>query len=288
MSVEAQRPNDLVTWIGRTRADEDDITAFPVNALAGTLGRPSADAAAGMPVPPLWHWLYFLPVLRPDETRHDGHARGDEFMPPISLPRRVWAGSTFFWKPGNPLRVGDRARRVSRIESITPKAGRSGELVFVKVVHEIHNAGGICLVNEHQSAFRGAAKQQGSEALPALTETDATWHRELVPDPILLFRFSALMFNSHRIHYDYPYAIGEEQYPALLVQGPLIAVLLMDLLQRNAPDAVVRSLEFKAVRPLYVGRPLHLRGCPEGDKVRLWASDDENRLAMTASAELEA
>lgn len=109
-----------------------------------------------------------------------------------------------------------------------------------------------------------------------------------MPDPILLFRFSALMCISHRIHNECRYALGEEQYPALLVQGLLIAVLLMDLLQRNAPDAVVCSLEFKAVRPLYVGRPLHLRGWPEGDKVRRWASDNESRLAMTASAELEA
>ena len=155
-------------------------------------------------------------------------------------------------------------------------------------MHEIHNARGICLINEHHGAFCGAAKRQASEAPSALAETDAAWHRELVPDPILLFRFSALLFNSHRIHYDFPYATGEEQYAALLVQGPLIAVLLMDLLQQNEPDAVVRSLEFKAVRPSYVGRPLHLRGRPEGDVIRLWASDDEDRLAMTALAELEA
>ena len=289
MSADPLRIGDFATWIGRTRTVQDDITAFPVNALAGTLGRPPMGATAGTPVPPLWHWLYFLPILRPEETRHDGHAKGDEFMPPIPLPRRVWAGSKFFWRAGNPLRVGERATRVSRIESITPKPGKSGELVFVKVVHEFHNAAGVSLVNEHLSAFRGAPNELGGDAAstPAMAETNATWHRQLVPDPILLFRYSALTLNSHRIHYDQPYATGEERYPALLVQGPLTAVLLLDLLHRHAPDAVVRSLEFKAVRPAFVDRPLYLRGQPEGDRVRLWAADDAGRLTMMATAEIE-
>ena len=108
-----------------------------------------------------------------------------------------------------------------------------------------------------------------------------------MPDAVLLFRFSALMFNAHRIHYDQPYATGQERYPALLVQGPLLAVLLLDLLQREAPRAAVRSLEFKAVRPAFVDRPLHLRGRPEGRSVHLWAADDEGRTTMTAKAELE-
>jgi 3-methylfumaryl-CoA hydratase len=279
--------HDIATWIGRTRRATDDITAFPVNALAATLGHAPAGATDGTPVPPLWHWLYFLPLLRPEQTRRDGHAQGDDFMPPIALPRRVWAGSTFFWKVGNPLRVGERATRLSRIESITPKPGRSGELVFVKVVHEFHNARGVSLINEHQTAFRGAAREASVINAPAVADTQAPWHRQLVPDAVLLFRFSALMFNAHRIHYDQPYATGQERYPALLVQGPLLAVLLLDLLQREAPRAAVRSLEFKAVRPAFVDRPLHLRGRPEGRSVHLWAADDEGRTTMTAKAELE-
>ena len=266
MSAEAQRTHDLATWIGRTRTIKDEITAFPVNALAGALEWPPLDAAGGMPLPPLWHWLYFLPVLRPDETRHDGHAKGDGFTPPIALPRRMWAGSKFFWKIGNPMRVGDCVTRISRIESIAPKRGKSGELIFVKVVHEFHNSVGVYLINEHQAVFRGAPEEQGAAAAAERAETDAAWHRQLVPDPILLFRFSALTFNAHRIHYDQPYATNQERYPALLVQGPLIAVLLMDLLRRHAPDAVVRSLELKAVRPSYVDRPLHLRGRPESGR----------------------
>ncbi len=278
---------ELETWLGRTRSVEDDITAFPLNALAGTLDTDNPRAVAGTPLPPLWHWLYFLPVYRPDETRHDGHALGGDFMPPITLPRRVWAGSKFIWNTANPLRVGDRARRVSRIESITPKEGSSGKLVFVKVVHEFHNELGLVLTNEHNSAFREAPKTEQSASKPIIAETEAAWHRELVPDSVLLFRYSALMFNSHRIHYDHPYTTGEERYPTLLVQGPLIATLLMDLLRRNAPRAVVRSVELKSVRPSFVDRPLRLRGQPDGNKVRLWAADDEGRLTMTAAAEVD-
>jgi 3-methylfumaryl-CoA hydratase len=287
MSAEALT-HGIATWIGRTRRATDDITAFPVNALAATLGHAPAGATDGTPVPPLWHWLYFLPLLRPEETRPDGHAKGDDFTPPIALPRRVWAGSTFFWKVGNPLRVGERATRLSRIESITPKPGRSGELVFVKVVHELHNPRGVSLIYEHRTAYRGAAKESSSvDADAARADTRAPWHRQLVPDAVLLFRFSALMFNAHRIHYDQAYATGQERYPALLVQGPLMAVLLLDLLRRENPQAAVRSLEFKAVRPAFIDRPLHLRGRPEGHAVHLWAADDEGRLTMTARAELE-
>jgi 3-methylfumaryl-CoA hydratase len=277
---------DFDSWIGRTRTAHDVITAFPVNALSATLDRDDPVAVARAPIPPLWHWLYFLAIFRPGDMRRDGHLQGGDFMPPIPLPRRVWAGSRFTWNPDNPLRVGDRATRISRIDSITRKEGKSGELVFVKLIHEFHNESGLAFTNDHFSAFRGEPKDE-AKAQPAVAEQSSEWHRELVPDTPLLFRYSALMFNSHRIHYDAPYAVQEEKYPAILVQGPLLATLLMDLLRRNVPDARVRSLDFKAVRSAFVGRPLHLRGQPEGDKVRLWAADDEGRLVMRAQAELE-
>lgn len=278
-------PAEFESWIGRTRTARDEITAFPVNALSATLDRDDAFAVAGTPVPPLWHWMYFLAIYRPDEMRRDGHPQGGDFMPPIPLPRRVWAGSKFTWNAENPLRVGDRATRVSRIDSITRKEGRSGELVFVKLVHDYQNDNGLCFTNDHLSAFRGEPKSGDTQAEPGIAEQASAWHRPLVPDAPLLFRYSALMFNSHRIHYDSPYAINEEKYPAILVQGPLLATLLLDLLRRNAPNVSVRSLDFKAVRSAFVDRPLHLRGEPEGTKVRLWAADDEGRLVMSATAE---
>jgi 3-methylfumaryl-CoA hydratase len=287
MNAAQAQSTELDAWLGRTLTAEDDITAFPLNALACTLDRQDALAVAGTPVPALWHWLYFLPVYPPHKIRHDGHVQGGEFMPPIALPRRVWAGSKFTWNVASPLRVGDRATRISRIAAITPKEGSSGKLVFVTVVHEFHNDSGLALTNEHHSAFREAPKGEPAKSEPVAADTEAAWHRSLVPDSVLLFRYSALMFNSHRIHCDHPYATGEEGYPALLLQGLLIATLLMDLLRRNVPEAAVRELELKAVRPSFVGRRLHLRGKPIGNKVRLWAADEEGLLTMTATAERE-
>ena len=277
----------MATWVGRTQSVEDDITAFPVSALAATLDTDDPPAARGTAVPPLWHWLYFLPVHRPRDLRRDGHAQGGDFMPPIDLPRRVWAGSKFMWRTANPLRVGDHVTRTSRIDSVTPKDGSSGKLVFVRIAHEFHNASGLALVNEHNAAFREAAKADRPPADPVMADVDAEWHREVTPDPVLLFRYSALMFNSHRIHYDHPYATDDEGYPALLVQGPLISTLLMDLLRRSAPDATVLAMELKALRPSFVGRPMHLRGQRAGRDVRLWAADDAGRLTMTATAQVE-
>ena len=287
MNIDEFLATESNKWLGRTQTVHDDITAFPITALTGTLDREEPPAQRGTPVPPLWHWLYFLPVYRPGQLRQDGHGQGGEFMPPIPLPRRVWAGSKFIWNPDNPLRAGDRATRISRIESITGKDGSSGKLVFVKVVHEFHNESGLTLTNEHLSAFREAAKPGKAKSEPARAEKDAPWHRELVPDPVLLFRYSALMFNSHRIHYDHPYAIDIEAYPAILVQGPLISTLLADLLRRKMPDAGLRTFELKALRPSFVGRTMHLRGSPSGSNIRLWASDDEGYVTMTATAQID-
>jgi len=284
MAVATDKFAEFQTWIGRTQNAHDEITAFPVNALAALLDANQKSASLGTEVPPLWHWLYFLPLYRPRDIRHDGHAYGGEFMPPLPLPRRVWAGSKFEWNLDNPLKIGDQATRTSRIASITPKVGSTGELVFVKIIHEFHNESGLCFSNEHNSAFRGNPPAGLKPAMPVLAETTAAWHRELVPDPVLLFRYSAITFNAHRIHYDAPYAIEEEGYPALLVHGPLIATLLMDLLRRNAPDVAVLSLEFKAIRPSFVGNAMHLRGNRDGDRIELWASDNEGRLTMKASA----
>lgn len=274
-------------WIGRTITATDEITAAPVRGLSATLDRVDPPPATGTPLPPLWHWLYFWPLYRPGELRPDGHAQGGELMPPIPLPRRMWGGSRFIWERDNPLRVGDRVTRTSTIESIQPKTGRSGELVFVRIVHRFHNERGLALTNEHDAAFRGAPPPNERPAAPALAPTDAPWQRTLTPDAVLLFRYAALTFNSHRIHYDAPYATQTERYPALLVQGPLLATLLVDLLRRNAPDRRLAQLELKALRPTFEGRALRLYGSPRDAGAELWAADHEGVLTMKATAQLE-
>ncbi|HET6829095.1 MAG TPA: MaoC family dehydratase N-terminal domain-containing protein, partial [Ramlibacter sp.] len=259
----------------------------PVRALTATLDRSDPAPHAGTPVPPLWHWLYFLPMHAASEIGPDGHAKRGGFLPPVPLPRRMWAGGRLTWETGNPLRVGDAARRISRIASVSHKAGRTGGLVFVTVAHEVHNAHGLALTEEHDIVYRGAPQPGDPVPEPVAAEQGAAWQRELTPGEVLLFRYSALTFNGHRIHYDRRYVTGAEGYPGLVVHGPLIATLLLDLVRRNS-DAPVRSFAFKAVRPTFDGRPMRVNGNREGGSVGLWAQDNEGWLTMKATAELQA
>ncbi|MEI6734669.1 MAG: MaoC family dehydratase N-terminal domain-containing protein [Comamonadaceae bacterium] len=279
----------LQSWVGKTETLGDDITAAPVRALSATLDREDGLPVTGSTVlPPLWHWLYFLPKQRQSEIGPDGHPRRGGFLPPVPLPRRMWAGGRLRWLPENPLLVGDAVRRVSRIESVTHKAGRTGDLLFVLVRHEVHNSKGLALTEEHDIVYRAAAQPGDPVPPPVAAEQGAAWQREIVPDDVLLFRYSALTFNGHRIHYDRRYVTEVEGYPGLIVHGPLIATLLVDLLRRHASDAFVKSFNFKAVRPTFDLHPFRLNGQPsaDGKTVQLWAQDHEGWLTMQGTAEL--
>ncbi len=279
----------LDEWVGRTETLEDEITSAPVRALAATLDRDDTLPAPGAALPPLWHWLYFLPVHRASEIGPDGHARRGGFLPPVPLPRRMWAGGRLQWETANPLRVGAAVKKVSRIASVKHKSGRSGELVFVTVVHELHNAAGLSVTEEHDIVYRSASQPGDAPAVPVAAQQGALWQRELMPDDVLLFRYSALTFNGHRIHYDRRYVTEVEGYPGLVVHGPLIATLLLDLLRRYAPATRVRRFEFKALRPSFDGRLMRVNGRPaaDGQTIALWAQDHEGWLTMQASAEIE-
>jgi 3-methylfumaryl-CoA hydratase len=278
---------DLSAWIGRSETLLDTISATPVVALNATLDHPAAPLAQGAVLPPLWHWLYFLPMHRQSEIGADGHARRGGFMPPVPLPRRMWAGSQFEFK--SPVRVGDAVSRRSTIEDVTLKAGRSGELVFVKVRHELrcNGAADPALVEFHDIVYRAAQLAEDAPPPPQLAATGAPWQRVVVPDDVLLFRYSALTFNGHRIHYDRKYVTEVEGYPGLVVHGPLIATLLMDLLRRHAPEADVETFRFKAVRPTFDLHPFRLNGLLDGKTVKLWAQDHEGWLTMDAVATLK-
>jgi 3-methylfumaryl-CoA hydratase len=278
----------LQSWVGKSDTLNDDISAAPVRGLSATLDRDDPAPQPGLVLPPLWHWLYFVPQPRQSEIGPDGHARRGGFLPPVPLPRRMWAGGRLQWRQDNPLRVGDAVRRISRIASVTHKAGRSGDLLFVLVKHEVHNASGLALTEEHDIVYRAAAQPGDPVPVPVLAEQGAAWQRDIVPDDVLLFRYSALTFNGHRIHYDRKYVTEVEGYPGLIVHGPLIATLLVDLVRRHAPDAFIKSFSFKAVRPTFDLHPFRLSGQPseDGKTVRLWAEDHEGWLTMQATAEL--
>jgi len=276
----------LSRWVGRTEHADDVITPFPVSALSATLDRDDPAPRAGDPLPPLWHWLYFLPLYRHSEAGPDGHRARGTFLPPVALPRRMWAGSRL--QIARPLRVGERVRRVSTVADVTHKAGRSGDLVFVLVRHELTGDAGHALTEEHDIVYREAPRSSDAPTAPQPAPAAAAWSREIVPDPLLLFRYSALTFNGHRIHYDRRYCTEVEGYPGLVVHGPLLATLLLDLLRRERPDASVASFRFRALSPIFDIAPFAVCGAPrpDGREVRLWVRDAEGALAMDATAVL--
>ena len=278
----------LQGWVGKSETLQDDIAAAPVRGLSATLDRDDPRPAVGTALPPLWHWLYFLPQARQSEIGPDGHPRRGGFLPPAPLPRRMWAGGRLRWLPANPLRVGDAVQRVSTIASVVGKAGRSGDLLFVTVKHEVHNANGLALTEEHDIVYRASALPGDPVPAPLAAETGAAWQREVAPDDVLLFRYSALTFNGHRIHYDRRYVTEVEGYPGLIEHGPLIATLLLDLLRGQLPDAYVESFNFKLLRPTFDLQPFRLNAQPsaDGKSVRLWAQDHEGWLTLQGAAEL--
>jgi len=273
--------NDFASWVGRSEEREDTATLAPIAALSALLDRDDPPPREGDAAPPLAHWLYFLPVYPESEVGPDGHALKGSFLPPVALPRRMWAGSRLEFL--RPLRLGSAIRKRSVIAAVTQKEGRSGPLVFVTVRHEVSDAGGPVLTDEHDIVFRGESALAAADTPAPAGEA---WRREIRPDPVLLFRYSAVTFNSHRIHYDNPYVTRVEGYPGLVVHGPLIATLLVDLLRRNRPDTILRHYRFRAVKPLYDTASFHTCGLPdEGAKsARLWTRDAQGALTFEAIA----
>jgi 3-methylfumaryl-CoA hydratase len=271
----------LQKWIGREEVRTDIVTAAPVSALAATLDIDASYPEAGDPLPPLWHWLYFLPIHRQSELGADGHAERGGFLPPVDLPRRMWAGGRLEFHA--PLRIGERITRTSRITDVRFKEGRTGPLVFVLVRHEIAGAAGVAITEEHDIVYRG---HSGAASLRRPAPADAPWERAVHPDDVLLFRYSALTFNGHRIHYDRRYATEIEGYPGLVVHGPLLATLLADLVRRNMPSARAKRFEFRAASPVFDTGDFRLCGKPAGEVIQLWVRDAAGDLAMEAALTL--
>ncbi len=284
--MDPQTLDYLRTWIGRTEVMEDVVAASKVAALAATLDRDDPPPMAGDPLPPPWHWTLCVAAARQSALGADGHPARGGFLPPVPLPRRMWAGGRLTFP--RPLRVGEPVQRRSELMSVEHKSGRSGDLVFVLVRHEFHAASGLAVTEEHDIVYRDLPVAGAPAPTFTAAPTACPWQRTIVPDDVLLFRYSALSFNGHRIHYDRRYVTEVEGYPGLIVHGPLVATLLLDLLRRNMPGATIAAFEFKALKPLFDIAPFSVHGQPEGDgkTVRLWARDAEGWLAMSATATL--
>ena len=276
--------DELRAWIGREEIRDDVATAAPLRGLAATLDR-ETPFEAGDEVPPLWHWTYFLPSPTTSQLGVDGHPKKGGFLPPIALPRRMWAGSRIQFL--RPLRVGDAISRRSTVVDIVTKDGRTGPLYFVKVRHEVQTAGATAILEEQDIVYRQPPSAAASTTTPAKAPVDAIWRRRIEPSPVLLFRYSALTFNSHRIHFDRPYAEQEEGYRGLVVHGPLIATLLLDLVRREQPRAQIREYSFRAVRPLLDTARFWVCGAPQDDgTLHLWAEDSGGDVATDATVRL--
>jgi 3-methylfumaryl-CoA hydratase len=276
----------LRSWIGREEVAEDVVTPVPVAALAATLDRDDPKPQPGDEVPPLWHWLYFLPIVRQSDLGPDGHPKRGGFLPPVPLPRRMWAGARFEFH--QPIRVGDSIVRKSTIADVSAKEGRSGPLIFVLVRHEVAGPAGLAILEEHDIVYSEALTRRQTMLSPrAAAPTGAVWRRDIHVDEVMLFRYSALIFVGHRIHYDRRFTTEVEGYPGLVVHGPLIATLLADLLRRHS-NAPLKSFRFRAVGPLFDNAPFSVCGMPEPNgRANLWAQTAEGHLAMKAEAVME-
>jgi 3-methylfumaryl-CoA hydratase len=272
----------LREWVGKKESRCDLVSAWPAAALAATLDRDDPAPAAGDALPPGWHWLYFLETKRACELGSDGHARRGEFLPPVALPHRMWAGGRIEFRRA--LRVGDAIRRDSEILSIEPKRGRSGSLLFVTVRHTVSAQGKLAVIEDHDIVYREAVEPRAAATRAQPAPARAAWRRELVANSVLLFRFSALLFNAHRIHYDLDYCRAQG-YPGLLVHGPLQVILLLDLCRRHAARPV-RRIEYRAVHPVFHHERMALAGEPSADGTRatLWTENAAGTRAMVATA----
>jgi 3-methylfumaryl-CoA hydratase len=279
----------LKQHVGRRLVSHDVATAAPPNLLRLTFGRAEPEFGPGDPLPPGWHGLYFLPRFGPNDLNADGAPVDSGVVPPIPLPRRMFAGERIHFH--RPIRVGDELRRETELADLSLKTGGTGPLVFATMVSRIFVPGGLALEEERRVVFREEVKagerNQAPRREPAPAEVP--WRRRVTPDPILLFRFSALTFNSHRIHYDRRWAMEVEGYPGLVVHGPLTSTLLIDFARDENPGRVFVSYSTQARAPLFDTASFELYGRPtaDGQGCELWAVTPEGTVAMSAQAEFQ-
>lgn len=270
-------------WVGREEQNNDQIHSSVMEAMAAALDLESAPAV-GDPLPPGWQWLFFNPKVRRSELGVDGHPAKGGFLPPVELPRRMWAGSRISYLADLPVEA--HATKSSRILKVTNKTGRAGALCFVTVAHSISHDGIECIREEQDIVYKEATPPGAPPApTPKRHDDEATWSQDFVADTTLLFRYSALTFNGHRIHYDLPYAREEEGYPGLVVHGPLTATLLQDFAVTHGDGRRLAEFNFRGVVPLFADRTFQLEAREDGEGgLALWARGPQGELAMSATA----
>ena len=273
--------DEMKSWLGRAQTATDWIVPSRVAAWRAMLDHSAQRTNDGDPGPIGFHWTLAPVVARESELGPDGHPRRGGFLPPVPLPRRLWAGSRVAFH--RPLRVGERVERVSEIAAINEKSGRSSPLVFVTVRHQLTGEDGLAVEEEQDLVYREPPRRNGvpPDASPSRA---AAWQRTIHPTETLLFRFSALTLNTHRIHYDRRYATEVEGYDGLVVHGILIATLLLDLVQTQVSPERIARFDFKAKRPTFDTSDFGVFGAPDDDATHLilWSTDNQDARAVEA------
>lgn len=274
-------------WVGREQVQEERCDAWPMRGLAALLDH-EAVPGQGDEIAPLAHWLLFAPSVPQSRIGSDGHPQRGGFLPPIAQPRRMWAGSDIQFM--GPIRIGDRVVKTSRIASIEEKVGRTGTLVFVVVENRYETDNGPALSEAQTLVYREAPPPGELPPRAQAAPSEAEWSVDIDPDPVLLFRYSAVTFNAHRIHYDAPYANEIEHYSRPVVHGQLIATLMLNGLSARRQDRPLQRFSFRAQRPLLCDTPFAVEGARPGDDgaVALWSRTRDGDLTMSATAEFAA
>jgi 3-methylfumaryl-CoA hydratase len=274
----------LEEWIGREEEAHDEVTAPAVRRFAALLDLSPDPYRRGTAIPGPWYVVLFGPEARQSTLGPDGHPAKGQFLPPVPLPRRMFAGRRVSFH--TPLVIGDEVSRVSRIQAITPKQGRSGAMCFVTVRHEIGGPRGLAVVEEQDLVYREATPAAAAKRETAAAPPEPEWTQPVTPDATMVFRYSAITYNAHRIHYDLPYTREKEGYPDLVVNGGLTTSLLWELATSRTGMAIASSTS-RNVKALFVGRPVTLCGRRSGaDKVQVWALDADGELAIEAGLEM--
>jgi len=279
----------LRDWVPGTVRMSRRVDPWPAAAFADLIGADPPRLGPGDPLPPLWHWFYLLDHPAQSATGADGHPADGPFLPPIPGRRRMFAGGRL--RQGAPIPIGAELSSESGVTSIAVKSGRSGELAFVTVRHELTADGAPAGVEEQDIVYRSepgdAAPRKISRPGTGGPEPAGEWRAELATDPVLLFRFSALTYNGHRIHYDRPYATDTEGYPDLVIHGPLLALLALELPRIHAPDQAVREFSYRLVRPAFLPARLISAGRPAGQEAEITVGAQGAAPSLTATAGLE-
>ena len=282
----AESLESFKSYIGKSETATDVVTASVMLKFAAALGQENPPMDKGQPIPPGWYGGFFPASHRPSQMRLDGQASGGGIVPPIPLPRRRIGGTRVTFH--EPLRIGDEIKRVTEIADLKIDDGPSGAMVTVIERNSISNSRGLAVVEERDMVMLSEQRAEAAPATPPTVPAQATWSQVIEPNPPLLFRFSAIRYNSHRIHYDRDYVTKIEKLPGLVVQSSLISQLLIEMCRKELPTRQLKSFDFKSARQIYDTGKFTIAGNPSADglEATLWALDQEGRVSMTATAKL--